>query len=141
MTQDTWSIELKKDIDRIFELDSTQFTENVQPWDLLLTKETVRQWEAFVPETAHHLFIDGFQQTQGIWYPKLRRYQRSERKLWQRSPTVQQDNFRCVLMDFAYSGGGGLEIPFDYQADLTQPEVPYDERVAAIVKACLEAET
>lgn len=129
-------LRLKNDLDRLFSPEFSAVTESSE-WTIFLGRSITRQFYLTpLPETAFHAALDGFKMRLGRPMVSFNRYQSATRLLGREKITY--DRVILDVTDYHHDGGLESEHFYDTAVDMMQSAVTYDDRLANVVKACLD---
>ncbi|HUC88314.1 MAG TPA: hypothetical protein VMR95_04160 [Candidatus Binatia bacterium] len=106
---------------------------------VLGAKTITRIWNLKSTQEGSRVATEGFERKLGYLSPSFYRYQTAISLFG--IEKVTEDRVSLDVIDYSYSGGNEQEWLYVNNVDLRQPTIPYDERLANVVKACLEQST
>jgi len=130
---------LKRDLLRVFSPEFSDMQEQSERTIVLGAKTITRIWNLKSTQEGSRVATEGFESKLGYLSPSFYRYQTAISLFG--IEKVTEDRVSLDVIDYSYSGGNEQEWLYVNNVDLRQPTIPYDERLANVVKACLEQST
>jgi hypothetical protein len=128
---------LRADIERLFSPELSHIVDSVDGRDIFFVKNTFRRIiPNVVPEEADDIALEDYKIKYGSPYSFFYRSQSINERFARQ--TIVSDHVHYSITDYAYSGGPGEYTPYVANIDMLQPELNYDERLARIIRVCLE---